>query len=70
MIVLREVDDWVAVYKDGERVYEGHSVTPWMLLEVLGIEHTRTYYEEDDYDVDTLTLLDGSDVFPERLMAP
>jgi hypothetical protein len=66
-IQIREVDDWIAVYRDGRKVYEGHSATPEMLLDALGIEHQRRYFESGDYDPDTATLPDGSDLFPEEL---
>lgn len=30
--------DWLAVIKDDEVIYQGHSITPEMVLDVLGID--------------------------------
>lgn len=57
-IHLAECDDWIAVYKDGQKVYENHSVDPRTLLEALGIPFTSVYDERLDID------------FPDRLESP
>lgn len=44
-IELRRCDDWIAVYLDGRKVYENHSVTPGELLDVLKISHVDTLFE-------------------------
>lgn len=66
-IVIRQVDDWIAVYKDGVKVEENHSCSIEQGLRALGIEHEYHYYDYDEWNQDTLTLLDGSEAFPERL---
>lgn len=69
-IVLRTVDDWIAVYKDGEKVWENHSCHIAEGLRALGISFDNQRLDEDPkygFDVDTLTLGDGSDAFPEVL---
>jgi hypothetical protein len=65
-IQIRTADDWVAVYKDGERVWDNHSCPLAEGLCALGIP-----FEAEDFD-DRLDeygdlLSDGSDPFPERL---
>lgn len=67
MIHLREVDDWIAVYKDGELAYEGHSIDPSMLLDVVDVPYSRKYFESGEYDEVTIDLPDGSPVFPRKL---
>lgn len=67
-IQIREVDDWVAVYKDGEKVWENHSCTLVEGLRQLGIPFDHTYYEDGEYDSVVAALPDGSDLFPERLI--
>lgn len=36
-----DMDDWLGIYLDGKLVYEGHSITPGMLLSLLNIPHRR-----------------------------
>ena len=36
-VVIVHGDDWVGVYVDGKLRYEGHSIRPEQLLELLGI---------------------------------
>lgn len=66
MITLRHQDDWIAVYKDGELVEEGHSCDLQRGLRALGIAF-------DDVDMEALgidengNMPDGSDAYPVRL---
>lgn len=66
-ITIRACDDWVAMYKDDEKVWENHSCPLREGLEVLGI----VFKYEDLHDrVDDLGRLDGNsekDPFPETL---
>ena len=65
-ITIRDCDDWVAVYKDGQKVWENHSCSISDGLEALGIE----FEEQDYYDkVDDLGALKdgGGDPFPEAI---
>lgn len=64
-IEIRSCDDWVAIYKDGERVWQNHSCSIREGLEALGI----VFQDVDLYDKvdDCSSLPDGSDPFPERL---
>lgn len=41
MITIVQADDWMAVYKDGTIVYQGHSISPSYLLFVLGIKYEQ-----------------------------
>lgn len=45
--------DWVALYVDDERVYQGHSITPFrMLMELIGLRITQVHHIEanaEDY---------------------
>lgn len=69
-IVIRQVDDWIAVYKDGVKVEENHSCALARGLEALGIPFENQRLDEDPqygFNQDTLTLADGSDAFPEQL---
>lgn len=57
-IDIRECDDWIAIYKDGNKVQEGHSCTLSRGLEALGIAFSCEWFEYTGY---------GSDPFPEVL---
>jgi hypothetical protein len=58
-IAILHCDDWVAIYKDNQKVWEGHSCPLHMGLEFLGIPFQRREVEVNE---------DGSgDEFPERL---
>jgi hypothetical protein len=64
-VQIRTCDDWIAVYKDGERVWNTHSCRIQEGLEALGIP-----FEAEDFDDrldDIGNMEDGSDPFPERL---
>ena len=63
-IDIRECDDWVALYKDGKKVEEGHSVPLKHALEALGIEFNAVWLEVDEISI---TTPDGKDAFPEEL---
>ncbi len=65
-IDIRTCDDWVAVYKDGRKVEENHSVPLRRGLEALGIEFHHVDLDEQ-MDPVTLAMPDGSEPFPERL---
>lgn len=43
-----DADDWVMVWKGEECVFTGHSITPTMLLEALGIEFDSAYLEPSE----------------------
>lgn len=58
-IHIIEADDWVAIYKDGVKVEENHSVPLTFGLEALGIDYTKEWVEVDVYD--------PMEHFPERL---
>lgn len=65
-IDIRDCDDWIAVYKDGKRVWNGHSCRLPEGLDALGIaiaSHTNL----DDLIDDIGNMPDGSDPFPETL---
>lgn len=47
-ITITECDDWMAIYKDGRRVWNTHSCGIKEGLEALGIEFDHI----DQYDVD------------------
>ena len=65
MIEIRECDDWIAVYKDGCKVWENHSCSGKDALEALGIPFR--YVDLYDAVDDCGYLADGSDPFPEAL---
>lgn len=64
-IVIRQCDDWVAVYKDGKRVWSTHSCSIHDGLEALGISFERV--DLDDQLDDLGNLASGADPFPETL---
>lgn len=65
-IDIRTCDDWVAVYKDGVRVWDNHSCPLRDGLEALGIPFVeRDFHDEMDYDLGVLK--NGEDAFPEKL---
>jgi hypothetical protein len=64
-IHIRTCDDWVAVYKDGVKVEENHSVSLRQGLEALGIEFEHV--DLDDQMDDLGNLKGGGDPFPETL---
>jgi hypothetical protein len=50
-----EGDDWVGLYMDGELVYEGHSISPAYLAELLDADFERIWADDAWlYDVGTL----------------
>ena len=61
-IVIRSVDDWVAVYKNGRKVWENHSCGIHEGLEALGIP-----FENIDLDADYDEGCDPLTFFPETL---
>ncbi len=67
MLHLRAVDDWIAIYIDGKRAYEGHSIDPRTLLDIIGVDYSSEYIEPDEYDEVTIEFPDGSPVFPDKL---
>lgn len=62
-IHIIHTDDWIAVYKDYEKVWEGHSCSLQDGLEVLGIEHSIAWVEPEvaEWEPDT---------FPENVIEP
>lgn len=66
-IEYRAVDDWVALYKDGKKVAEGHSIPTTRALAALGIEFTNKYWDHDEMDEVLGVLKDGTDPFPETI---
>ena len=46
--VLLEVEDWAVLYKNGEAVYQGHSVPTGELTRYFGVVHE--YHEGDKVD--------------------
>jgi len=50
--------DWCAVYVDGRKIVEGHSVSPFHLLEALGYKVSTIDLKEDEW---------GGTDFPEQL---
>lgn len=59
-----EGGDWVALYVNGVKVEEGHSLNPAMVATALGLEFTESRVE---IDYDTGSTPDGDDPFPHRL---
>ena len=49
-VSIYEVDDWQALYIDGELVYENHEISPQTLLQKLGITFKVKYV--DGFNVD------------------
>lgn len=58
---IHRCDDWIAVYVDKVKKYEGHSIQPSDLLSTLGISHNNVYFEGDP------TFAPIEEWFPERL---
>lgn len=65
-ILIRTCDDWIAVYRDGVSVWQGHSCDLVTGLRALGIAHEAEDVH-DQIDYWTGSLPDGSDAFPDRL---
>ncbi len=66
-INIRECDDWVAVYKDGKKVWENHSCSLKDGLDSLGIYFEHVYFEFSEMNEWGDLLKDGSDPFPEEI---
>ena len=47
-IHIRESDDWIALYKDGKKVWANHSCPIDMGLTALGIDFTTAWAEPDE----------------------
>ena len=52
-VSIYEVEDWQALYIDGELVYENHKISPQTILQKLGI--TFKVKQVDKFDVDEHT---------------
>jgi len=47
-IFIAETDDWIAVYRDGEKVWENHSITGQRMLEVLDINFNSKWFDNEE----------------------
>lgn len=47
-IVRSEEGDWIALYKDGKLLHQGHSIQEEELLSLLGIGYTHVVYDLED----------------------
>jgi len=47
-IHIKEYDDWIQIYINGELKYENHSIHTHKLLDLLGIKYTYEYIEGDE----------------------
>lgn len=65
-IEIRSCDDWVAVYRDGVKVFENHSCSLADGLRALGMPADEVDLDEK-VDQDGYMLDDGSYAFPDRL---
>lgn len=60
------VDDWTAIYVDGQLVGEqGHSLSPWTWIEVLEKLGAEVY--DLRYDPESENLIEELGCFPEQL---
>lgn len=66
-ITIRDADDWIAVYKNGEKVEENDGLDPHFVLEALGIPFEHRSFDPDEMNEWGSELKDGSDPFPEKL---
>lgn len=50
VLVSNDEGDWMGVYVGNDLVYQGHSIEPSRLLEIIGVSHTnyRDYSMGDD----------------------
>lgn len=64
-IVIRYVDDWIAIYKDGKKVWENHSCDIVDGLQALGIPF-EAYDIEAQHPQDAIEANPES-FFPEKL---
>lgn len=62
-IDVRECDDWIAVYKDGKKVWENHSCPLAEGLHALDIEFAREWMKVDDLGNGP----GGRDPFPDEI---
>lgn len=46
-LVTSEAGDWTALYIDGQKVIENHSLNPHEVLEALGLPFTRLVADEE-----------------------
>ncbi len=51
-ISIYKVEDWQALYIDGKKVFENHTITPEDILDAMNIEYTSTYIDNFDVDAD------------------
>lgn len=61
-ITIAHCDDWLALYKDGKKVYENHSCSLKEGLRYLGIE-----YEDMNLEAFDEQISERGDYFPETL---
>lgn len=50
-ITIYDVEDWRALYIDGELVYENHEISPEMILQKLGIDYKVKQVDRFDVDI-------------------
>lgn len=62
-IDVRECDDWIAVYKDGKKVWENHSCGLVEGLDALGIGFVQEWVKVDDLGNGP----GGRDPFPDEI---
>lgn len=49
-IIRSEDYDWIALYRDGKRLYQGHSIQEEDLLKMLGFDCGHTVAGEAQFD--------------------
>lgn len=57
VLVNHDEGEWVALYVDGEKVVEGHSLSESQILEALGCEFTTITTNEDSPWADDVLLV-------------
>ena len=48
-IDIYSFDEWIGVYLNGDLVFQNHSIRVDEMLIILGIPHTYTYIDDDEF---------------------
>lgn len=67
LVQILKAEDWVALYRNGRRVAEGHSIPLDVALEAMGLIVDQRWVEPEGWDEEFAESYYTGDEFPEEL---